>query len=118
MAALREVIESPHFVKARRMLPPEIDVKRLDEWLAGAVWNLARRPQDFPKVPKTRNLHYIVVDDPFSSTSLPLCVWYTFDKTTVTLEHIDQDPPDYRGPDANEGHPSLGGDDDGLDEPD
>lgn len=95
MAALRQVVESKQFVEARRMLAVHIDVRRLDEWLAGAIWNLARAPQDFPRVPRTKNppLHYIVVADPFGP-DLPLCVWYTFDRTTVTLEYIDQDPPE------------------------
>ena len=92
MAAARTIIESEPFKTARRLLP--FDVKRLDEILIGVLWELSRRPQDFPWVPQTNKLLRYIVVEPFQPDTPTLCIWYTFDKHTVTLEHIDHDEPD------------------------
>jgi hypothetical protein len=84
MAAHKTVVESSSYTEARRLL--EVDCKRLDEILEGIVWELSRRPQDFPRAPYTDL--YCIATAQF--TDIPsLWIWYVFDEHTVTLEHIE-----------------------------
>jgi hypothetical protein len=89
MDTLRTIVESPEFKEARRAL--DIDSRRLDEILEGVCEVLARKPDEFPRVPETTLRR--AKTRPFPPAIPSYGIYFEHDDTTVTLRYIYR--PDY-----------------------
>jgi len=80
----RTIRESPEFVQQKGRIQP--DARRLDEQLFAVNWELARKPELYPKVGKSK-LHCIKTDSWPDAPSLR--IYYTFDDDLVDLLWIE-----------------------------
>lgn len=83
---MRNIVEDSLFATQKRKL--KHSARRLDSILDGITWALARKPEQFPRVPDTEKL-YLAKTDPFPGAPR-MYVWYTFDEKNVYLLSIEE----------------------------
>ena len=80
----RTIRESPEFVQQKQRIEP--DARRFDDQLHSVTWALARKPELFSKVGRTKL--YCIKTDPWPDAPR-LRIYYTFDDDSVDLLWIE-----------------------------